>query len=149
MFCFQLLRATILHSFYTTGAKGPPWQPGPTGVQFWFVGKDDEQAFLYGEGDFKKTMGISIASGFDCDNQAATLAGLLGVMHGGSAIPKDLTHEIAGNNWTEPFNNKYVNLRRPPLDPVYTNSEIIDKARIPKCEFFFLSVPAFLCCIAC
>ena len=88
------------------------------------------QAFLYGEGDFKKTVGISIAAGFDCDNQAATLAGLLGVMHGGSAIPKDLTHQIAGNDWAEPFNNKYVNQRRPPLDPVYTNSEIIDKVMI-------------------
>jgi len=87
-------------------------------------------AFMYGEGDFKKTVGISIAAGFDCDNQAATLAGLLGVMHGGSAIPKDLTHQIAGNDWAEPFNNKYVNQRRPPLDPVYTNSEIIDKVMI-------------------
>ena len=28
------------------------------------------QAFLYGDGDFKKTMGIAIAAGFDCDNQA-------------------------------------------------------------------------------
>ena len=84
------------------------------------------QAFLYGEGDFKKTVGIAIAAGFDCDNQAATLAGLLGVMHGGSSIPRDLTHEIAGNSWAEPFNNKYVNQRRPPLDPEFTNSEIVD-----------------------
>ncbi|CAE7586168.1 unnamed protein product [Symbiodinium natans] len=83
-------------------------------------------AFLYGEGDFKKTVGIAIAAGFDCDNQAATLAGLLGVMHGGSSIPRDLTHEIAGNSWAEPFNNKYVNQRRPPLDPEFTNSEIVD-----------------------
>ena len=110
----------------------------------------DDQAFLYGEGDFKKTMGIAIASGFDCDNQAATLAGLLGVMHGGSAIPKDLTHEIAGNDWAEPFNNKYVNQRRPPLDPEYTNSEIIDKAGMPQfVSSLFQWQRFFLCRFAC
>lgn len=82
-------------------------------------------ALLYGNGDFKKTIGIAIASGFDCDNQAATLAGLLGVLHGGSSIPRDLTHEIRGNNWSKPFNDRYVNERRPPLPRNNTNSGIL------------------------
>ena len=52
-------------------------------------------AFLYGGGDFKRTVGIAIAAGFDCDNQAATLAGVVGVMHGARAIPYELTHQAA------------------------------------------------------
>jgi len=84
-------------------------------------------ALLYGEGDFMKTVGIAIAAGFDCDNQAATLAGLLGVMHGGSKIPRSLTHEIAGNRWDKPFNDRYVNERRPPLPRLYSNSDIVTK----------------------
>ena len=55
-------------------------------------------SFLYGEGDFKKTVGVGIAAGFDCDNQAATLGGVIGVMHGANAIPHDLTHRILGES---------------------------------------------------
>ena len=40
-------------------------------------------AVLYGEGDFVKTTGIAVSAGMDCDNQAATCAGLIGVIHGG------------------------------------------------------------------
>eukprot|EP00931_Biecheleriopsis_adriatica_P008623 TRINITY_DN109778_c0_g1_i1.p1 TRINITY_DN109778_c0_g1~~TRINITY_DN109778_c0_g1_i1.p1 ORF type:complete len:505 (-),score=83.88 TRINITY_DN109778_c0_g1_i1:488-2002(-) len=82
-------------------------------------------ALLYGEGDFLKTVGIAIAAGFDCDNQAATLAGLLGVVHGGSAIPRSLTHQVAGNNWTTPFNDVYVNERRLPLPANNSIAEIV------------------------
>mmetsp|Transcript_1809 Transcript_1809/g.4230 ORF Transcript_1809/g.4230 Transcript_1809/m.4230 type:complete len:433 (+) Transcript_1809:72-1370(+) len=87
-------------------------------------------AFLYGNGDFRRTVGIAIAAGFDCDNQAATLAGLIGVMHGESAIPHDLTRQVAGNNWTRSFNNLYVNERRPPLPRYHTNTGIVDKVMI-------------------
>lgn len=82
-------------------------------------------ALLYGDGDFLKTVGIAIAAGFDCDNQAATLAGLVGIAHGSSKIPKSLTHHIAGNNWTQPFNNMYVNERRLPLPKNNTISDIV------------------------
>jgi hypothetical protein len=91
-------------------------------------------ALLYGDGSFTKTIGIAIAAGFDCDNQAATLAGLLGVAHGSSKIPRALTHNIAGNNWTEPFNNVYINERRLPLPGNNQISDIVanitDVARI-------------------
>ena len=56
-------------------------------------------AFLYGGGDFKRTVGIAVAAGFDCDNQAATLGGVIGVMHGANAIPYELTHRILGTTF--------------------------------------------------
>jgi len=84
-------------------------------------------AFLYGEGDFKKTMGIAIAAGFDNDNQAATLGGLLGVMHGSSKIPRDLTHQFRGHNWDMPFNNRYINDRRDALPYRNQISDIVDR----------------------
>eukprot|EP00931_Biecheleriopsis_adriatica_P034476 TRINITY_DN198_c0_g1_i11.p1 TRINITY_DN198_c0_g1~~TRINITY_DN198_c0_g1_i11.p1 ORF type:complete len:1626 (-),score=281.10 TRINITY_DN198_c0_g1_i11:41-4918(-) len=84
-------------------------------------------AFLYGEGDFKKTMGIAIAAGFDNDNQAATLGGLLGVMHGSGKIPRDLTHEFRGHRWEMPFNNKYINDRRDSLPYENKISDIVDR----------------------
>lgn len=84
-------------------------------------------AFLYGEGDFKKTMGIAIAAGFDNDNQAATLGGLLGVIHGSSKIPRDLTHEFRGHSWDMPFNNRYINDRRDGLPYENQISDIVDR----------------------
>jgi len=72
-----------------------------------------------------QTLGISIAAGYDCDNQAATLAGLIGTMNGLSGIPRAVTNEIAGNNWSEPFNNKYINERRAPLSRDNTITDIV------------------------
>ncbi len=37
-------------------------------------------AMLYGEGDFQRTLDLSCAMGFDADNQAATVAGLMGII---------------------------------------------------------------------
>ena len=37
------------------------------------------------------------------------------------------THGIAGNNWEEAFNNRYVNSRRPPLPRDQSNSDIVDR----------------------
>ena len=67
-------------------------------------------SFLYGGGDFQLTMDLGCAMGFDCDNQTATIGGLLGVMYGLKALPRDLYLPIEG--WTEPFNNKYINITR-------------------------------------
>ena len=111
-------------SYYPKDCGEIPW---PCAVSSIINGLLGAMAFLYGNGDFKKTVGIAIAAGFDCDNQAATLAGLLGVMHGESQIPKDLTRQIAGNDWPAAFNDRYVNERRPPLPRNQTNSGIVGK----------------------
>lgn len=57
-------------------------------------------AMLYGEGDFQRTLDLSCAMGFDCDNQAATISGLLGVMYGAKSLPESLTKPIEG--WENP-----------------------------------------------
>lgn len=72
---------------------GFPWN---CGVSAMINGLMGGMSFLYGGGDFRRTVGVAIAAGFDCDNQAATLAGLIGVMHGAKAIPYDLTHKCPG-----------------------------------------------------
>ncbi|WP_324373529.1 ADP-ribosylglycohydrolase family protein [Dysgonomonas sp.] len=67
-------------------------------------------AMLYGKGDFQYTLDLSCAMGFDADNQAATLSGLLGVINGLKGLPKDLYLPV--EDWKEPFNDKYINITR-------------------------------------
>lgn len=67
-------------------------------------------AMLYGNGDFQYTLDLSCAMGFDADNQAATVCGILGVISGLKKLPKDLYLPIEG--WTKPFNDKYINITR-------------------------------------
>lgn len=67
-------------------------------------------AMLYGEGDFQRTLDLSCAMGFDADNQAATVAGLMGIMYGFKALPEDLYLPLEG--WTKPFNDTYINITR-------------------------------------
>lgn len=67
---------------------------------------------LYGEGDFQKTLDLNCAMGFDCDNQAATIAGLLGVVYGREGIPEDLLFPIPELQWEKPFNDLYKNITR-------------------------------------
>ncbi len=67
-------------------------------------------ALLYGEGDFQKTLDLACAMGFDADNQAATMAGLLGIANGFDNIPKNLMFPF--EEWEQPFNNIYVNVSR-------------------------------------
>lgn len=67
-------------------------------------------AMLYGNGDFQRTLDLCCAMGFDCDNQAATISGLMGVMYGASSIPANLTKPIKG--WSKPFNDRYINVTR-------------------------------------
>ena len=67
-------------------------------------------ALLYGNGDFQRTLDLCCAIGFDCDNQAATMSGLLAVMYGAKSLPAELTMPIKG--WTKPFNDKYINITR-------------------------------------
>jgi hypothetical protein len=69
-------------------------------------------ALLYGNGDFQKTLDMACAMGFDADNQAATVSGLLAIIHGTQGIPKELLFPFPDLNWKEPFNDFYKNLSR-------------------------------------
>jgi hypothetical protein len=48
-------------------------------------------AILYGQGNFKDTVQIGVLAGWDCDCNPATAGGLLGIIHGFSHLPQDLT----------------------------------------------------------
>jgi ADP-ribosylglycohydrolase len=85
-------------------------------------------AILYGGGDFVKTTGIAVTAGLDCDNQAATCAGLIGVIKGGSAIPARLTLGLSDKpSWKVPFNDTYINYTRDDLPPFTKISDIVNR----------------------
>ncbi len=79
-------------------------------------------AMLYGEGDFQRTLDLSCAMGFDADNQAATVAGLLGIVDGFDALPKNLYLPIEG--WEKPFNDTYINITRHELPDASIEDQI-------------------------
>jgi ADP-ribosylglycohydrolase len=85
-------------------------------------------AILYGEGDFMRSVGIAVSAGYDCDNQAATVGGLLGVMHGAGVIPKAMTHDcLPRGRWEKPFNDTYINYSRDDL-PIHNRiSDIVER----------------------
>ncbi len=72
-------------------------------------------AILYGEGDFMKTVGIAVSAGYDCDNQAATCAGLIGVLQGTKCLPTKMVEE---------FNDQYVCFTRDDVQIATPLSEI-------------------------
>jgi hypothetical protein len=85
-------------------------------------------ALLYGEGDFTRTVAIATSAGYDCDNQAATLGGLLGVMHGASSIPEHFTHDLPSRGrWKAPFNDTYINYSRDGLPNHTTITALVDR----------------------
>ena len=67
-------------------------------------------ALLYGRGDVQRTLDLACAMGWDADNQAATLTGLLGVVYGADALPRNLLYPVEG--WDKPFNDRYINVSR-------------------------------------
>ncbi len=68
-------------------------------------------ALLYGRGDFEQTVQIAVLAGWDCDCNPATAGGLLGIIHGFSGLPHDLTDPAL-------CGNVYMNVSRPGLpDP--------------------------------
>jgi len=81
-------------------------------------------AMLYGEGNFQRTLDLSCAMGFDADNQAATVAGLLGVINGMKGLPANLYLPVEG--WEKPFNDQYINITRFDI-PDAKISDIIDQ----------------------
>jgi len=85
-------------------------------------------AILYGGGDFMLTAGIAVSAGYDCDNQGATCAGLIGVRNGAGCIPDRLTKEfLLRGKWTEPFNNQYLNYSRDGLPIVTKISDMVER----------------------
>ncbi len=69
-------------------------------------------ALLYGQGDFQKTLDYCCAFGMDADNQAATMCGLLGIVNGLDAIPKNLMYPLDDANWKKPLNDIYKMVTR-------------------------------------
>ena len=88
-------------------------------------------AVLYGEGDYMKTVGIATSAGYDCDNQAATTGGLIGVLNGLSGmgtVATDLTLNLAAwSTWEKPFNDRYVNISRDEVKLHTPISEIVQR----------------------
>ena len=85
-------------------------------------------AILYGKGDFMRTAGIAVSAGYDCDNQGATCAGLIGVRNGAGCIPDRLTRDfLLRGKWKEPFNDQYLNYSRDGLPIVTKISDIVER----------------------
>ena len=88
-------------------------------------------AVLYGEGDYIKTVGIATSAGYDCDNQAATTGGLIGVLNGlsgmGDAALKQTMDLPNRGSWDKPFNNRYVNISRDEIRLRTPISEIVER----------------------
>jgi len=74
-------------------------------------------ALLYGGGDFERTVLLACMIGYDADCNAATTAGLLGVIHGASGLPE---------KWTAPLKDTYRNVTR---DDLPEQERISDIAR--------------------
>ena len=72
--------------------------------------------------------GFAVSAGYDCDNQAATVAGLIGVIHGAGTIPDRFTRQFSPIvTWQEPFNNLYINYTRDNLPIATKISDIVDR----------------------
>jgi ADP-ribosylglycohydrolase/Putative Ig domain len=69
-------------------------------------------ALLYGNGDFQRTLDLACAIGFDADNQAATMSGLVALIVGVKGLPHDLLFPFPEAGWKEPFNDVYKNVSR-------------------------------------
>jgi hypothetical protein len=70
-------------------------------------------ALLYGEGDFEKTLHLACMAGYDADNQAATLSGLIALSRGSDCIPDNYLYILDG--WDKPLNDFYKNKTRDEL----------------------------------
>ena len=87
-------------------------------------------AILYGDGDFEETIAIATSAGYDCDNQAATCGGLLGILNGASAIPDKFTLSLPSRGeWDKPFNDQYINYSRDGLPNFNRISDIVERIR--------------------
>lgn len=106
---WQRARAELAEKYYT---QEPPETRTITNANL--NGAAGILALLFGRGDFQRTLDLACAIGFDADNQAATVAGLLAVVHGTKGIPRDLLFppSMQDRGWKEPFNDLYKNVSR-------------------------------------
>lgn len=81
-------------------------------------------SLLYGGGDMEATMNIGCSLGFDCDNQTASMCGLLGAIYGRKCVPDKLSMPFS--HWKKPFNNRYINVTRYDM-PDASIEEIIER----------------------
>lgn len=82
-------------------------------------------ALLYGQGDYQKTLDLACAMGFDADNQAATMSGLLGIIVGLEGLPREWLFPFPDLNWEKPFNDLYKNRSRYDMP----DASLVDMAR--------------------
>ena len=77
------------------------------------------------------SLGIATSAGYDCDNQAATTGGFIGVLKGWSGIgdvPTQITLNLPSQGkWKKPFNNLYVNTTRDGLPLRTPINEIVSR----------------------
>jgi hypothetical protein len=90
------------------------WFMAPANVAFAIIG------WLYGEGDFGRSLCIAVNCGDDTDCSAATLGALLGIIIGGKNIPRD---------WVEPIGDRIVtsSINAPFVRPPKTLGELTDQ----------------------
>ncbi|MCC7292808.1 MAG: ADP-ribosylglycohydrolase family protein [Phycisphaerales bacterium] len=69
-------------------------------------------ALLYGGGDFRRTLEMCCRIGFDTDNQAATMCGLVAMLVGVEGIPDELLFPLPERRWDQPLNDRYHNRTR-------------------------------------
>lgn len=109
-------------------AEYPPAKPGydaPCHMAFLIV------CWLYGSGDFEKSICIATNLGDDADCTAATIGSILGIILGNDALPE---------KWVKPLNNKIItkciNIMSPGITAPTTVEQLTD--RVLGC------IPAFL-----
>jgi ADP-ribosylglycohydrolase len=96
------------------------WFQAPRNVAFTIIG------WLYGEGDFGKSICIAINCGDDTDCTGATLASIFGIIGGTKAIPE---------NWRKPVGNKIATVAISGFDApatldILTDSTVIMTKRV-------------------
>jgi len=96
---FGLLQGTKLNEIKKEGNEGleigKPGFDAPENVGFTIAG------FLYGEGDFGKSLCLANSCGEDTDCTCATLGALMGIISGAVKLPE---------KWTKPLDDKIVTL---------------------------------------
>ncbi len=96
------------------------WFQSPRNIAFTIIG------WLYGEGDFGKSICIAINCGDDTDCTGATLASIFGIIGGTNAIPE---------NWRKPVGNKIATVaitgfEAPATLDILTDSTVLMTKRV-------------------